>query len=826
VGGILSLQAENSAAAGYATSHPVAISAAPQAVAGDAAPVATAIHAGAAGLTREVFGFALASSLADPTYGYPSWNFTALSTVAFFGLHINWDGTIVNDSGLTVWNSSALTGLLSVAHAHNTKVLVTIILQDFAAGTPNMCAGLINRAVTVAQTAAQVAAKHVDGVNIDYEGLNGTCQNGLTSQAMLTDFARQLRAALPYAYLSIDTYASSAVDTLGFFDVPGLAPYVDSFFVMAYDLEYSNWRRAPAGCTSFCLGPTAPLTGYYYNDTNTAAQYLAVVAASKVILGVPYYGRKACVGGVAANAYPTGTVAADTYTTASSESTDPAVSPGSYTSHRDANDPSGLERWDTWFNTSLGCTRELYWDDVTSLGQKYDLVNKDGLRGVGIWNLNYGGGAPELWAALLTHFDGCASVSVSVNPASKAPVGTKITMTAAAAGCASPNPVYEFWALGPGSSTWQVMQAYSTSPTVTWSSGGLPAGTYQFAVWARDAGSAGAFGDSLGRWDAYAMFSYTLAPAPCTGVTATFSPSAGGIVGTQVTVTATATGCSHPLYEFWLLPPSSAGWLLAQAYSATPTYGWKAWSPAGVYRWSVWARDSTSPGATATPLGSWDAYAAPQYTVGAPCSSVTASVSPSGFATVGSQITVTAVAAGCQSPLYEFWVLPAGSSTWLLGQSYGAGPTYKWTTTGQAAGAIQLSVWARDSLSPGTTTVALGGWDAYKTVPYALAIPCTSATATFAPPATAKSGTAITVTPAATGCPHPLAELWILAPGSSTWQLVQGYTGSTSFVWSTTGKPAGVYHFNVWARDASSPGLSGNALGRWDAYAAGTYTLS
>src|SRR5712691_2704617 len=151
------------------------------------------VRATAPSLRREVFGFGLASSLGDPTFGYPSWNFSLLSTVAFFGLHINWDGTIVSDSGLNVWNSSTLTGLLSTAHSSGTKVVLTIVLQDFQPGTPNMCAGLINRSITVKQAVAQVAAKGVDGLNVDYEGLNGTCQNGETAQAMMTDFVRQLR---------------------------------------------------------------------------------------------------------------------------------------------------------------------------------------------------------------------------------------------------------------------------------------------------------------------------------------------------------------------------------------------------------------------------------------------------------------------------------------------------------------------------------------------------------------------------------------------------------------------------------------------------------
>jgi len=284
------------------------------------------------------------------------------------------------------------------------------VLQDFGAGTPHICAGLLHASTTVAATVAEVKAKGVDGVNIDYEGLNGSCGSPVDSswaRHAMTTFASSMRAGLPGgSYLSVDAYASSASDPIGFFDVGGLAPSVDSLFVMAYDLEYSNYKRAPLNCSSFCLGPTAPLTGYYYNDTSTASQYVAAVPAAKVILGVPYYGRKACVASGTPNQYPnpSTSVVADSYLDAIGEAGAPQVLAGSFATHRDANDAAGQERWDTWFNTSLNCTRELYWDDATSLGLKYDLVNNDNLRGVGIWNLNYGGGAPELWSALATHF--------------------------------------------------------------------------------------------------------------------------------------------------------------------------------------------------------------------------------------------------------------------------------------------------------------------------------------------------------------------------------------------------------------------------------------
>src|SRR5438445_336658 len=337
-------------------------------------------------LKREVFGFALGSSLSDPTIGYSTWNFSLLTTVAYFGLHVQDDGTFAADSSRTVWNSGQIGALVSSAHAHGARVILTIVLQDFGAGNPHMCSGLSHKSTTVANTVAEVQAKGVDGVNVDYEGLNNSCGTPDTSWARhtMTGFAAALRSALPAgSYLSVDTYAGSASDPIGFYDVAAMAPTVDSFFVMAYDLEYANYRRSPLGCSSFCLSPTAPLNGYYYNDTATAAQYVATVPASKVILGVPYYGRKACVAGATQNQYPTGAATADTYLDASSEGTDPAAQARSYHAERDPDDPAGQARGagggaTTSPATPTGppvATSYLTWYDRTSPGVGADNIH-------------------------------------------------------------------------------------------------------------------------------------------------------------------------------------------------------------------------------------------------------------------------------------------------------------------------------------------------------------------------------------------------------------------------------------------------------------------
>ena len=455
---------------------------------------------GSGGPQREVFGFGLLSSLADQTIGYPSWNFSLLSTVAVFGLHVNDDGTLANDSGWNVWNSSQMTGLLSKAHQSGTKVVVTIILQDFSSGTPHMCAGLTNRATTVSQTVSQVAAKGVDGVNLDYEGLNGTCPNQPSPRTMMTDLVHLMRAGLGAAsYLSVDTYASSAGDPTGFFDVPSINAYADSFFVMAYDSDWSNYNQAPLGCRSYCLNPVSPLTGYYYNDTRAASEYKAAVPAAKVILGLPYYSRGACVTTWAPNQYPATGSSTWTlsYRASSSMGTDSTNT--NYTLYRDANDPAGMTPWSTWTSTNTTCQpMEMYWDDVTSLGQKYDLVNRDGLRGVGLWNLNLGGGAPELWATLSTYFSCPVSLSVPTSPTS-----TEFSVGVDAGSCAVASFEVQQFDNTLNKGWWGLPQVAPHGSTGTGVAEGYGSYTYQFR--ARAHATSGVIG-------AWATASVTVAP--------------------------------------------------------------------------------------------------------------------------------------------------------------------------------------------------------------------------------------------------------------------------------------------------------------------------
>jgi PQQ-like domain len=319
---------------------------------------------------------------------------------------------------------------------------------------------------------------------------------------------------------------------------------------------------------------------------------------------------------------------------------------------------------------------------------------------------------------------GCTALSATFAPPTSATVGTTVAVTGSATGCPNPNPLYQFWYLAPGSSTWTLGKAYSPSATFNWDTSGKAVGTYSFSIWARDAGSPGTFGDSLGRWDASTNSQYSLLSTACTGMSATVLPQSPAPSGTVVSIKGSGTGCFNPRYEFWLLAQGSSTWQDVRPYSATATFNWNTTDlPAGTYRFAVWVKDLNSAGTYGNSLGRWDSSANITYMLTVTrCTSASVTSSPPNTTTVGNPVTFTAGSTGCQFPLYEFWMLAPGSSTWKDVQAYGNTNKniFTWTTTGLARGAYRFSVWARSSGSPGNYVNSLGRWDASFNLTYTL----------------------------------------------------------------------------------------------------------
>jgi spore germination protein YaaH len=384
-------------------------------------------------LQREVFGFVNAVNLSRWTM----WNLNLLSTIAYFGIAVNsGDGNLVqSDTGWANFHSSTMSNLVAAAHQHGVRVIVSLDLHDFSYNQVGaMCQGLnpINTPHTVQQTMDLINAAGIDGVNIDYEGTYQYCFTspttpGVTDRDWMTLFAHDLRQAMPGKYIAIDTFSGSAEDNQEFFDITGLAPYVDSFFVMAYDMDYANASEIPLSCSSYCTNPISPLNTYRFNVTKSATQYTALVPASKVIMGQPLYGRWGCVASSNVAHQTMNPQQTTTYAYAKNLIYQPGVTQAA--GHRDPLD--GVSEWDTWWDTGLNCIGLQYWDDPLAMGAKFDLVNRYNLGGVGFFSLDYADSAPELWSTVSTYF----SCPVMINLAASQ-TSTQFSVPLTAGSCA------------------------------------------------------------------------------------------------------------------------------------------------------------------------------------------------------------------------------------------------------------------------------------------------------------------------------------------------------------------------------------------------------
>jgi spore germination protein YaaH len=366
-------------------------------------------------LLKEVFGFAPYWNLAQN----PNWNYNLISTVAYFGLGINSDGmvnTSADDPGYAHWaNDGNVTTIINNAHAVGDAVVLVIKPWNrngmYTADTVNaIVTSETARQHAIADAITYMQSKKLDGINVDFEG---TTTGFPGAQAGFTTFIQEMSTAVHAAgaTLSVDTYSGSASWDGGLFKIGDLAASVDAFFVMAYDMGFSDIPGHAA--------PNAPLNGWQYNDTLSVNQYLGKAPASKIILGVPYYGYKYCTVDTSPNSALIGATCPDPGQANKTSSIVAVTYTGIYDDfacalnlNKNLLDATAMEPWATWDSPATGdpcganhgSTRELYYDDANSIGNKYDLVIQSGIRGAGMWALGNDGSYPDLWTVIKDKF--------------------------------------------------------------------------------------------------------------------------------------------------------------------------------------------------------------------------------------------------------------------------------------------------------------------------------------------------------------------------------------------------------------------------------------
>ncbi|HEX5266986.1 MAG TPA: glycosyl hydrolase family 18 protein [Acidimicrobiales bacterium] len=358
---------------------------------------------------HEVFAFA-------PYWSLSSAGTTAVgsaSTLAYFGLDVNGDGSVSRSgAGWQGYQSAELVNLINNAHAAGDRVVLSV--ECFSqANLDRITSDPAAAARLAGELAHLVSSEQMDGVNFDFEGTGSADRSGLVR--LIGDVASRLKAVDPRWQLTVDVYASS-LDGGGFFDAAALASKVDALFVMAYDM---GSRTTPS--------PTAPLSGPGYTDSGLVTTFAKGVPASKVLLGIPFYGYAWPTAGNWLNAGPTG-----------------PIFPLSYSQIHQAGrptywDPTTQTPWTAW--QSDGQWYEAYFDNPQSIALKVAAATKAGLGGVGVWALGMDGSDPSMLAAI-------TGQSAPVRSYVAAPPPSPAAVASAGAGGAAPQ-VVESPAAGP-----------------------------------------------------------------------------------------------------------------------------------------------------------------------------------------------------------------------------------------------------------------------------------------------------------------------------------------------------------------------------------------
>jgi spore germination protein YaaH len=352
---------------------------------------------------HEVFGFA------------PHWNlnkldnvdFNTLTTFAYFGIPITAEGDLdTSDLGYDRFHSDKATEIFKKAHGHGTRVVLTITLMENST-IKTFLADPEARERAITQTVSEVKGRGIDGVNVDIEyiGNPGSAARGSYS-TFIEELTTEMHKTIPGSYVTASVYASSAVGAK-LYDIRRIGKAADGIFMMAYDFATTG---------SDTVIPTSPLYGYkekkYWYDVSTAVEdFLKVMPAEKLILGLPWYGYNYPVtkpgvkvakyqgydyyywyGRRRYRAHYAPTSNAQTYASASD----------SITAEQSGWDEVGKVGWKAYQED--GIWRMIFIDDERSLKLKYDFAKEKNLAGVGMWALGFDKGRDEMWTLLRNEF--------------------------------------------------------------------------------------------------------------------------------------------------------------------------------------------------------------------------------------------------------------------------------------------------------------------------------------------------------------------------------------------------------------------------------------
>ena len=332
-------------------------------------------------LSGEVYGFLPYWEIDSGTDGYL--HYDLLTDIALFSVGFTASGAI-DPTGTGYPYVTGSTAATIVDHAHAAGVRVDLTVTSFGF---DKNAAFFTDPTAMANAASAISglvqAEGLDGVNLDVESLNNE------NFAAYGTFVGQLRTALrswnPAARVSVATNGSLSGAGMA---VQALANGADRVFIMGY--AYRTAGSSPVGSISPIVRADGDKSLTWTLDLYASKG----IAADRLLLGLPYYGRS----------WPTTSGALNATTTGSGglfiPSDDMAAIPLGTVIQHDTLEGA------KWFAVqgAGGTWTQTYFDDPTTLRAKYSLANGRGLAGVGIWTLGYDRGVAGYWDAIVASF--------------------------------------------------------------------------------------------------------------------------------------------------------------------------------------------------------------------------------------------------------------------------------------------------------------------------------------------------------------------------------------------------------------------------------------
>ncbi|AGA70618.1 putative glycosyl hydrolase [Desulfitobacterium dichloroeliminans LMG P-21439] len=292
----------------------------------------------------------------------------------------NWRSSIGADGTLKlVWEegSSNYRQLTNMAHGLGMKVLP--LINGSGATINTLLKSPAAQEKLIAEIVKLLNDTRSDGVIIDFEtpldyGDAKDPYDGVRND--LTRFMESLYAELKpmnkIVVMTVMPRMSSSQYWLDAFDYEALSHTVDYMHVMTYDHHYRT--SAPGAIAPY---PWIKQVLTYVKDQG--------VDMSKVMMGLPYYGRDWVVTGKDTNGNPTYNSTAFGYSKAL-EIADAYGAEITYSKDNDK-DPVGTPTFK--YTDDKGVEHTVFFDDFTSWNAKLGVINEFGLAGVGPWAMGW-----------------------------------------------------------------------------------------------------------------------------------------------------------------------------------------------------------------------------------------------------------------------------------------------------------------------------------------------------------------------------------------------------------------------------------------------------